>query len=128
MLENLTREYHEGTLKTNALTKALDTVNDRLKEFRFLSISMNHATNTGEDRLDAINNELNINREERLHAVRLRQENLLAQQRLKRKLSRREQQRKDKKQQAMLIAQRRKKNGRQVCLRSFELTYLLSSL
>ena len=49
--------------------------------------------------------ELNINREERLNAVRLRQENLLAQQRLKKKLAKRERQRRDKKQHAMLMAQ-----------------------
>ena len=52
--------------------------------------------------------ELNINREERLNAVRLRQENLLAQQRLKKKLAKRERQRRDKKQHAMLMAQQSK--------------------
>ena len=67
---------------------------------------MNHASSCGEDRLDAVNVELNINREERLNAVRLRQENLLAQQRLKRKLALRERQRRDKKQHAMLEAQK----------------------
>ena len=79
MLENLKQEYHQASLKTEALRDALHTVSLNLKEFHTLNIAMNHASLLGEDRLDAINAELNLNREERLDAVRLRQENLLAQ-------------------------------------------------
>jgi hypothetical protein len=55
MLNNLTTEYHQGTLKTEALRQALEVVDARLKEFQLLSITMNHATTVGEERLDAIN-------------------------------------------------------------------------
>ena len=106
MLSNLKQEYHQASLKSEALNSAINTVHKNLKEFHVLQVAMNHASILGEDRLDAINQELNINREERLNAVRLRQENLLAQQRLKRKLAVRERQRRDKKQHAMLMAQK----------------------
>ena len=62
MLDSIKTEYHQGVLKTEALRKALDVVSERLKEFRHLSIAMNHATAVGEERLDAINTELAQNR------------------------------------------------------------------
>jgi hypothetical protein len=100
------RIYEAEKLDAGRLQESVETVATKLKHFASLQKAMAHASSMGEERLDAVHTELNINREERLEAIRVRLENLLAQRRLKKKLAERERQRVEIKHQAMINAKK----------------------
>eukprot|EP00946_MAST-07B_sp_MAST-7B-sp1_P003611 g3611.t1 len=111
MLARDKRIYEIEKLEAERLQESIITVNARLRQFADLRRSMDHATNMGEERLDAVHAELSINRDERLDAIRVRLENLFAQRKLKSKLAERERQRVDIKHQAMINAQKRSRKN-----------------